>query len=50
MRKLPPQRMAFPESRDVYQFSLRFERGGGGGICAVVSVLCRIGQDCVRIN
>ena len=49
MRKLPPQRMAFPESPDVFQFSLQFE-SGGGGICAVVSVLCRIGQDCVRIN
>ena len=47
MRKLPPQIMAFPESPDVFQFSLWFE--GGGGICAVVSVLCRIGQDCVRI-
>ena len=31
MRKLPPQRMAFPESPDLFQFSLQFERGGGGG-------------------
>ena len=48
MRKLPPQRIAFPEFlEDVFQIFLRFERGD---IWAVVSVLCRIGQDCVRIN
>lgn len=45
MRKLPPQRMAFPESPDLFQFSLQFERGGGGASVPQ----CRFCVELVRI-